>query len=363
VIDVKKIKELLNIIENKLKKPLHYIIYFVYIIVIFVLALIFTLKKVDNKVLESISYVENSVVDYKVYYLDNPFYTEKYLSAGKTYIAQYVNYIDIDFNYLVNYVDKLSGDYEYYVKANLVAYTPGDENDDLWTKEYILSNSEKSEFNNTNNYNINKNIIINYQDYLSEYNKYRSSSAVASSCHLIIDFIVYNKGEYTGIDDIEFNRTIKVDIPISDPTFKVTYSDNLSGEMQTISKIDTSNITKTIFTVIAIILWIIELVLVLIFIYVYINYRKRINLYDKKLKKILTTYDGIIVNVEKLPDLTNTNIVYVTTFDELVDAQNEVRLPINFKEYKGKRFAKFVLLQNNLAWIYCLKEEDLSEKE
>jgi hypothetical protein len=319
---MKKIKKSLKELENKFKSPFNCISYIIVIIIILFLAIYFSYKKVDDYVLSSISYVENSVVDYRVYYLDNPFYSEKFISSGKTYIAQYVNYIDIDFNYLVNYLDSLSGNYEYYVKAKLIAYTPGDESDDLWTKNYNLSSTENEVFNDLNNYSISKNIKINYQEYLSEYNKYRASSAVASSCNLVVELVIKNNSKYSGVDDIEFNRIIKVNIPISDPTFKITYKDNLSSNMQTVKSISSINITKIIYRVIGALLWIIEILLLLILLYLYRSYLKRVNLYDKTLKRILNTYDGIIVNVERLPELYNTNIVYVTSFEELVDDQN-----------------------------------------
>ena len=97
----------------------------------------------------------------------------------------------------------------------------------------------------------------------------------------------------------------------------------------------------------------------------FIVYRTNVNkesLYSRKLKKILNTYDSIIVNVETLPKTSDLSVVNVTTFEELVDAQMEVRLPINFKEDTKKHIAKFVLVRNNLAWIYTLEEGNEGEK-
>lgn len=110
-----------------------------------------------------------------------------------------------------------------------------------------------------------------------------------------------------------------------------------------------------------IILWTMIIITSLLLVFTYRRDLKSVSLYERTLKKILSTYDSIIVNVEKLPSLSDLSVVDVTSFEELVDAQGEVRLPINFKEDKKKRIAKFVLVRNNLAWVYTLKEVDLIE--
>ena len=89
--------------------------------------------------------------------------------------------------------------------------------------------------------------------------------------------------------------------------------------------------------------------------------KNKISYYERVLRKILITHDRIIVNVEKLPVLDGVSVVEVTDFDELLDAQGEVRLPINFKEDKKRKIAKFILISDNLAWVYTLREGDLNE--
>ncbi len=73
------------------------------------------------------------------------------------------------------------------------------------------------------------------------------------------------------------------------------------------------------------------------------------------LKKILSTYDGIIVNVATLPKSRGYNIVKVKSFDELLDAHSEVRLPINYYRQKGK--STFILVNDTMLWMYVLRNE------
>lgn len=339
-----------------------YVVYGILTIMFAAMAFSFSSKTANDKVVASLDYQERGSVNYKVYYKENSFYTEPYIVADKTYIAQYINNIDVDFTYLVNYTDKLAGTYDYYVKARLVAYTPGDESNDLWTKDYKMSDVETIEFKDTNSYNITKNIKIDYQNFKEEYEKYRASSMVSSSAKLIVELVVNNHGKYKTLDEIDFQANSKIEIPLSDSTFQILKNSTAIGETKTIEKKE-KNEKRTYILIVKIILWLMVVITAGSLVSLYRSDTKKLSLYEKTLKKILTTYDSIIVNVEKLPTLSNLSVVDVTSFEELVDAQNEVRLPINFKEDTKKKSAKFVLVRNNLAWVYTLKEGDLSEEE
>ena len=49
-------------------------------------------------------------------------------------------------------------------------------------------------------------------------------------------------------------------------------------------------------------------------------------------------------------------VIEVSSFSELKDAAMNVNMPINFKE--ERRVAKFVVIKDNIAWIYYLKENE-----
>ena len=86
------------------------------------------------------------------------------------------------------------------------------------------------------------------------------------------------------------------------------------------------------------------------------NNQKNDNKYYVELKRILNTYDGIIVNVSSLPDLEKFNVIKVRSFDELLDAHSEVRLPINY--YRQKHKSTFILVNDTMLWMYVLRNVD-----
>jgi len=75
--------------------------------------------------------------------------------------------------------------------------------------------------------------------------------------------------------------------------------------------------------------------------------------YIKAKKRILKTYDSIIVEVEDIPNIAGKNIIKVKTIEDLVDAQLELREPIYYKNDNDSCF--FILLHYNEACIYILK--------
>ncbi len=334
------------------------------IIILGVLAQVIFNAKIENEMIANLEYTENAYSDYRVYYTENPFYVEPFIEAGKTYVRDYTNKISTDFSYDVNYTDELNVlEYDYYVRAKLIVFTPCHEDEDLWTREYKLSDVETVNIKNDTNYSLRKTIDIDYQKYREDFDNYRRNAGVQADAKLIVEMIINNHGEYPNLDNFDFSSTIKMEMPLNDATFKIKTSTSVNDDAHKIVKFSEDDHEKVYMNIIAILLWIIALFVAIVLIVVIRNNKNKLTYYEKVLRKILVTYDSIIVNVEKIPSLVGLSVVDVTTFDELVDAQNEVRLPINFKEDKKKRIAKFVLVSNNLAWVYTLKEGVMEDKK
>lgn len=360
----KKTKRIRKVKEEVEYKP-RFSLYLTFAVVIILLVMIahtFDNKNVEDTLLASITYVPSGDVSYKVTYIDNPILDEKVIDKNKTYISQYTDKVNASFDYRINYTDKVSGSYSYYVKAKLIAYTPGDETDDLWTKEYVLSDVETVDFNDDFDYYIDKDIDIDFQKYVDDYNLFKISSTVSSNAKLVVELIVNNSSEYSGVDDIQFESSLLLSIPIGEPTYKIDAISKI-GKSKTISNIEKNDTERLFIKIISYLCFGLAAVVLAILILIIKNDKKVESEFRRKIKKIISTYDSILVNVEQLPVLTDYSVVNVTSFEELVDAQNEVRLPINYKEDKKRRTVKFVLVRDNLAWVYTLKESDSSDEK
>ena len=78
--------------------------------------------------------------------------------------------------------------------------------------------------------------------------------------------------------------------------------------------------------------------------------------YETKLKKILKTYDSVLVETRKVPVIDSEKIILVNSIDDLIDAQAELRKMIYF--FKQTDNCSFILFDQNQAIIYILKKND-----
>lgn len=358
-------KKVVNVKKEKapMNRNVVYILYAIGIVLCVGLAQFFMLRDVNESVLSSVDYEQQASVNYRVFYEKNQFYDEAYLGKNETYVSSLVDEIEVDFIYYTFSSDYLNSRYEYDVKAKLVVFEPGDKTNIYWQKEYELDKIEEVVNTSEKEYRVNKSITIDFEEYQDIYNDYKVESRLSSDAILYVTFNIRNAAKYPGLDEFKYNAVLGVDIPISENTFKINENNKIVLGKQTVTKTEKDNLDKVYSMIIGGLLWLLGIVLSAFFILTYNIDVKKEGAYARKLKKILNTYDNIIVDVDKLPALTGLSVVNVTSFEELVDAQCEVRLPINFKEDKKKKVSKFILVRNNLAWVYTLKEGDEGEKK
>ena len=78
--------------------------------------------------------------------------------------------------------------------------------------------------------------------------------------------------------------------------------------------------------------------------------------YEIKLKKILKTYDSVLVETRKVPVIDSEKVILVNSLDDLIDAQLELRKMIYY--FKQSDNCSFVLFDQNQANIFILKSNE-----
>ena len=81
--------------------------------------------------------------------------------------------------------------------------------------------------------------------------------------------------------------------------------------------------------------------------------------YNKYLKDILKTFDAVLINSDNIPSTDGRSIIKVKDFEDLIDAQVEIRKPICYQ--RDARSSLFVLLDDKQAFYYILKVDDKEE--
>lgn len=103
----------------------------------------------------------------------------------------------------------------------------------------------------------------------------------------------------------------------------------------------------------AITLTIIEVILV-IFLFIFLNNnRSEDSIYKSDLKRIIKTYDSVLVKINDIPDFTEKEVIRVDYFEDLINAQEEVKKPIFYIEDNSS--TTFILIDESIICVHILK--------
>ena len=229
-----------------------------------------------------------------------------------------------------------------------------------WTKDYRIIDEKSFEVKDVTEYYIHNNVDVDYNKYNNILSSFKKSLNLSSSSGVLKVFLVVNS-ELEG-NEMEIpieSKIMLIQLPLTELTIDASVDTLPANNVKELSKVINSNrvqIMKTIGYIY------IGAVIVCIILLIYITKKKKnVNRYESELKKILSTYDSIIVNVKKLPDLKDYKVIDVLTFNELLDAHSEVRMPINY--YRDDIRSYFILLNENTAWRFVMSRRIKIERK
>lgn len=310
----------------------------------------------------NIKYAENNSIHYKVYLKDNNFFETEYLGENRTYIASLIDYIDIDYKYFITFDKVLSGKYNYYIKGVVSANKQNGEDGYYWKKEYQLTKPQEIKIKNTNSFQIKENIQIDYDKYNNILDSFKKEYSMQTDGQLTISLVVESTTNNSLFDeDINVNSDLKLSIPLLQQTVEASIEKDATSKSQTLSFRDDSKESFYTYCKITGIIIIVFAVLLLIGAILYSIKKSKKNLYQTKLNKILHNHDSIIANINTLPDTKELNIIEISSFEELIDVYNEVRMPINYYQDDENYESTFIIINDGIAWIYILSKEDMEE--
>ena len=349
------------------------IVSYLLIAFLFVLLGIFFITRKDSSYEEVvISYEEgNNPIDYKVYLKENNFFETPFLEEGVTYISSLIDYIDIDFKYKMDFNEALSGNYNYKIRATILAKKVND-NGNYWSKAYDLD-VKKDFFKNTTYISANQKIKLDYQKYNDLLSSFKKEYGLAIDGILHVEMIVnfdgfIDDGSVVKCDDecnhLKKETILNMDIPLTQNSVDISINTNESSTSNGSIKYN-KKVSESIGYIIAKIIGVIFLLISMISIIYMIKYimrqQKMISKYHKEINKILSTYDSIIVNSDDIKNISKYNVIKVNSFEELLDAHSEVRMPINYIELR-ENYSIFVLINNDVAWVYRVVGDEYEEK-
>ncbi len=341
--------------ETKVKINYTKVVLVILFILVIILNVVMYKKGFYKTNVETIMYKENNSIHYKVYYKKNDFYETKFIEEDKTYITSLINYIKVSYNYNIQFDSVVSGSYKYYVLATVEANKPNNEVGNYWTKNYKLTDEKKISIDKSTEYSINQDIKIDYNKYNNALNEFKSTLGIATSGVLKVYLVVESDLTSKGMK-VDIPSSLVLRMPLSEKTIEATIDTSAKNNIKEITRIVETSAQKSKKLIALGISFIIELTILIAL--TLINRKNRMtNAFENTINKYLDTYDSIIVNIDKFPTLSNYNVIEVSSFDELLDAHSEVRMPINFYKYNS-RTCYFILMNDKTIWKYTMRKSD-----
>ena len=297
---------------------------------------------------------------YKVYLNKNDFYTEKYLDMNKSYVASLINYIDINFNYLFKIGQKTNIDFDYKIIGELVIENSKGTGRYL-EKEYVLLDTKVRKMVQDTNLDIKENIKVDYGYYNQLANSFKSTYGVDINSYLNVYLVVNPKTD----DNVDYkiNEVNKVllSIPLSEKSIEIKLNATNQNIIKNVMTKEETLLNKK-YLILEIVFLIPSCILLVLIIKRVIVVFDIYTPYDKYVRKILKGYDRLVVESNSKLKTSGYNIIEVKKFTELLDARDNLNLPIIYQNIEPHHKGIFYILSNNDIYLLTIDDEDLQEK-
>ena len=331
-------------------------------VALFIITIIFLQGAFSKTTNQMINYNEMSNLDYKVYLKENNFYESDYLGKNKVYIANLIDNIEINFRYNYNIEKPSNVDFNYSIVAKLTI-DDGSSKNNYFEKEYVLLNNQRKSIKSGTNYFLNEKVKIDYAYYNNLANSFKQQFGLDTTSSLTVYLRVNKNTNIENASNAVENSTMFVKIPLSEKAINIelNYQD-INNSNYVIQNIDTKT-DNIIFGILSVISLIAMLVFGIKTLRLLILLRGKKSIYDKYVEKILNEYDRLIVENGTGPDTSNTNVIKISQFEELLDVRDNLKLPIMYYVVTKHTKCCFYIKHNDDLYLLTIKSVDLEQKE
>lgn len=298
-------------------------------------------------------------VDYKTYLHENSFVEQEYLTKDDMLMADLIKNININLNYSYSgsKITPIRYDYNIVGSINGKYKLTEDGDSQLWSKEYQLLEKKEGMIQETTGLSLNEELNIDYAYYDKIVSDFRKELKISidATFDVVMTVNVYGTENYE--NKLADTKTMVVSIPLNKQVFKITSAyepttkNNITTSEQEKARIDTKKF------VCGILLFLIGVAMFIELFNKIFNIKKKTP-YNIKLTKILKDYGDIIVEVVSQTVQEGLNVVEVKNFNEMIDLEEELRIPIMFYEIEEDVKGEFTLIHNGLMYIYVLNNEN-----
>ena len=248
-------------------------------------------------------------------------------------------------------------EYNYNITANLIGTVENIDNQDkeVWNKSFMLLDNKYDEVYG-NQFYINEQINIDYEYYNNLARSYEKTYGIVINSVLKLYLNVSYNINFQK-DNLEVvNDFIELDIPITNTVTEVKENyENLSNSIY--PEVQNTNIVKTIYILLGIILVISSIILIIV--KIKNKLKMPLDLYTKNINNIFKYYNDLIVTVKNKPDIGNLKIMKLSFFEDLVDVAEQNNSNIIYYEVLENERGNFYVIINDYVYIYVVTRNKL----
>lgn len=328
------------------------IIYIAAIIISLILSCISYYLGTTYQNIKRIEITENPAIGYRVDLEENAYFKDN--ATTQRYITSMIKGIDIDFDYLSKQAKQKESKYKYIVETELIITDKNDTTHKLWSKTEKLTEKENV---SKEDVKFSDTVKIDYQNYNNLVKSFNETYGLQTSATLYVKCKVNVDSNYDSAKKpVSYQNEMVVKIPLNETTILITTNVQNTNTRVVESIAEGPQIIQYLYYLMAFIFFLSTIYFVTKRVELFYQQYKTETEYEKTLRKILRNYDDIIVTTQNKPYIKTKEIVKVASFEELLDAQAELREPIIFYEKNGE--ANFIITQETRSYKYVLKKED-----
>lgn len=297
---------------------------------------------------------------YNVGLKDNSYIDSKQLGMNQLYISKLVNTIYGRFNYQYSGSEEANLTYTYGVEAEIIGEyqtTSELENKRIWNKKFTLVPYSTKTVTNEKGFSLAQDVNVNFEQYNNIVTSFSKEINIPMDAYLSVVFKVNVRGvPKSNVGTVSEESTYELKIPLDEQAFQITTKAK-ANENQSISKI--TNATRTVNSLTMLLAGAAFVVTAFFFFkYCQKTFASIDSPHRKRVQRILKEYGDIIVEINTLMDISRLSIVEVKSFNELMDLEAELRIPILY--YENGNDAWFLIHHENQLYRFILRDEEQS---
>ena len=312
----------------------------------------FVIEKEAKNYLYSYNLFQN--VNYTVALKENNLFKTETLGMDKAYVSELVDKINMDFTYSLKGNKKGKIKYNYQIiAATQMEYDTNDENSAkvIWEDQELLLNPKDVVVDDVG-YTINESVVLNYAEYNEKIKEFSKLYKVPVKAKLEVKLFIISESEVDGVKDIIDEYSImNVKMDLNETVFTVNKDFKPTDKKEFVDiKPASKHVNKFQFGV-GIVIVVIALIIMLDSIRKSIKFSKKSD-YAIALNRILKNYGDIVAEIVSPIEVDNLNVIEVKNFDQLLDIEEEIRMPILFYEIVEGESGEFIIVCDNMAYRY-----------